>query len=216
MTHESFTVVGIARNGKYNQLNEALTPFVYLPLYQVYRASMTINARIAGDALAFGQVAERAVHDLNPDVVVFDTTTLESREQLATIGLRLGATFIGAFGLLALVLAAVGIYGVTSDITRQRTREIGIRVALGARRGDILRLVLGRGMLLTAVGLGIGLALAFAVTRFLRALLLGVTPTDALTFSAGVLLLAAVTLAACLAPARRALRVDPVVALRDR
>jgi predicted permease len=214
LTNESFTVVGVARNSKYNQLNEAPTPFVYLPLYQVYRAGMTINARVTGDPLAFGKVAEKAIHDVNADIVVFDVTTLESREQIATIGLRIGGTFVGAFGLLALVLAAVGIYGVTSYTTRQRTHEIGIRMALGARKADILRLVLGRGMLLTAIGLAVGLALSFGVTRFMQSLLLGITPTDALTFSAVAVLLGAVALVACFLPARRAMCVDPMVALR--
>ena len=214
LTNESFSVVGVARNGKYNQLNEAPIPFVYLPLYQVYRAGMTINARVTGNPLAFAKVAETTIHELNADLVVFDITTLELREQVATIGLRLGGTFVGAFGLLALVLAAVGIYGVTSYTTRQRTREIGIRLALGARRADILRLVLGRGMLLTAIGLSIGLALSFGVTRFMTSLLLGITPTDALTFSAVTVLLSAVAAMACFLPARRAMRLHPLVALR--
>jgi putative ABC transport system permease protein len=112
------------------------------------------------------------------------------------------------------VLAAVGIYGVTSYTTRQRTREIGIRMALGARRADILRLVLGRGMRLTAIGLSVGLALSFGITRFLNSLLLGITPTDALTFSAVTVLLSAVAVVASLLPARRAMRLHPLVALR--
>jgi putative ABC transport system permease protein len=214
LTNESFTVVGIARTSKYNQLNEPPIPFVYLPLYQVYRAGMTVSARVTGDPLAFGKMAENAIHELNADIVVFDITTLESREQVATIGLRLGGTFVGAFGVLALVLAAVGIYGVTSYTTRQRTHEIGIRMALGARRVDILRLVLGRGMGLTAIGLAIGLALSFGVTRFMKSLLLGITPTDALTFLSVAVLLSAVALVACFVPAGRATRVAPVVALR--
>ena len=109
LTNESFTVVGVARNSKYNQLNEAPMPFVYLPLYQVYRAGMTINARVPGDPLAFGKLVDKTIHDLNADIVVFDITTLELRQQIATIGLRIGGTFIDAFGVLELVLAAVGI-----------------------------------------------------------------------------------------------------------
>ena len=214
LTNESFTVVGVARNTKYNQLNEAPMPFVYLPLYQVYRAGMTITARVAGDPLAFGRSVEKTIHELNADIVVFDVTTLELREQLATIGQRIAGTFIGAFGLLALVLAAVGIYGVTSYTTRQRTHEIGIRMALGARREDILRLVLGRGVLLTLLGLALGLGLSFGVTRFTKALLIGVSTTDTLTFSAVALLLSAVVLVACFIPAWRAMRVDPTLALR--
>ena len=159
LTNESFTVVGIARNAKYNQLNEAPIPFVYLPLYQVYRAGMTINARVSGDPLTFAKSVEQAIHELNADVVVFDITTLDLRRQLSTIGVRIGGTFVGAFGLLALVLAAIGVYGVTSYTTNQRTHEIGIRMALGASRADVLRLVLGRGIVLTLLGLVIGLGI---------------------------------------------------------
>jgi putative ABC transport system permease protein len=214
LTNESFTVVGIARNAKYNQLNEAPIPFVYLPLYQVYRAGMTINARVSGEPLTFTKSVEQAIHELNPDVVVFDVTTLDLRRQLSTIGVRIGGTFVGAFGVLALVLAAIGVYGVTSYTTNQRTHEIGIRVALGASRADVLRLVLGRGIGLTLLGLAIGLGLSFGVTRFLKALLLGVSSTDALTFVAVALLLGVVVLVACFIPARRAMRVDPMQALR--
>ncbi len=214
LTNESFTVVGIARNAKYTQLNEAPIPFVYLPLYQVYRAGMTINARVPGNPLTFSKSVEQALHELDADVVVFDVTTLDLRRQLATIAVRIGGTFVGAFGLLALVLAAIGVYGVTSYTTNQRTHEIGIRLALGASRADVLRLILGRGILLTLVGLVIGLGLSFGVTRFMQSLLLGVSSTDALTFVGVALLLSAVVLVACVIPARRAMRVDPVQALR--
>jgi predicted permease len=214
LTNESFTVIGIARDAKYNQLNEAPIPFVYLPLYQVYRAGMTVNARIGGDPLTLARSVEQVIHELNPDVVVFDITTLDVRRQLSTIGVRIGGTFVGAFGVLALVLAAIGVYGVTSYTTNQRKHEIGIRMALGASRGDVLRLVLGRGIALTVVGLVIGLGMSFGVTRFLRSLLLGVSSTDALTFVAVGLLLSLVVLAACFIPARRAMRVDPAQALK--
>ncbi|HJX86009.1 MAG TPA: ABC transporter permease, partial [Gemmatimonadales bacterium] len=214
LMNESFTVVGIARNAKYNQLNEAPTPFVYLPLYQVYRAGMTLNARVSGDPLTFAKAVDQAIHELDADVVVFDVTTLDLRRQLSTIAVRIGGTFVGAFGLLALVLAAIGVYGVTSYTTNQRTHEIGIRLALGASRADVLRLILRRGIVLTLLGLVIGLGMSFGVTRFLQSLLLGVSSTDALTFVAVALLLSAVVLVACLIPARRAMRVDPMQALR--
>jgi predicted permease len=214
LTNESFTVVGVARDAKYNQLNEAPLPFVYLPLYQVYRAGMTINARVSGDPLALAQSVERVIRELSSDVVVFDITTLDLRRQLATIGVRIGGTFVGAFGVLALVLAAIGVYGVTSYTTNQRRHEIGIRMALGATRGDVLRLVLGRGVVLTVVGLVLGLVMSFGVTRFLESLLLGVSSTDALTFLAVGLVLSLVVLVACFIPARRAMRVDPAQALK--
>jgi putative ABC transport system permease protein len=214
LTHEWFTVIGVARNSKVDGLTEKPMPFVYLPLYQVYRPDMIINARVDGDPLAFGQTMEKTIHELNADLVVFDVTTLESREQFASFAQRVAGAFVGSFGLLALVLAAVGIYGVTAYTARQRTHEIGIRVALGASKQDILRLVLGQGLRLTLAGIGIGLALSFALTRFLSSLLLGVTSTDALTFSSIAILLCAVALIACFVPVWRAMRVDPMVALR--
>jgi predicted permease len=214
LTNEWFTVVGVARDSKVNGLNEKPMPFVYLPLYQVYRATMIITARTTGDPLAGGRSVERAIHEMNGDLAVFDVTTLEWREAFASFPQRVAGTFVGAFGLLALVLAAVGIYGVTAYSTRQRTHEIGIRMALGASKQDVLKLVLGHGLRLTLLGVVLGLAVSFALTRYLGSLLLGVTSTDALTFSTVAILLCAVALFACFIPARRAMRVDPLVALR--
>ena len=213
-THEWFKVVGVARDAKERGLNEKPMPFVYLPLYQIYRPTMIINARVAGDPMTFANTIQKAVHDMNPELVVYDMTTLEVRSQFASFGQRIAGTFVGAFGLLALALAAVGIYGVTSYTTRQRTHEIGIRVTLGATKRDVLRLVLGHGMRLMLIGVGVGLALAVASTRFLGPLLLGVTSTDALTFSSVAILLCAVAMFACFIPARRATRVDPIEVLR--
>ena len=214
LTHEWFTVVGVARDTKVNGLNEKPMPFLYLPQYQVYRPTMTILARTTADPLPFGKTVEKTLHELNADLVVFNVTTLEWSEQFASFGQRVAGTFVGAFGLLALVLAAVGIYGVTAYTTRQRTHEIGIRMTLGATKQDVLHLVLGHGLRLMLAGVGLGLLLSFALTRFLSSLLLGVTSTDALTFSSVVILLCAVALFACFIPARRAMRVDPMVALR--
>jgi ABC-type antimicrobial peptide transport system permease subunit len=161
----------------------------------------------------FATVDER-IHELNAGLLVYDVTTVESRTQFASFPQRVAGTFVGSFGLLDLVLAAIGIYGVTAYTTRQRTHEIGIRMALGASKEDILRLVLGHGLRLTLAGVGLGLAASFALTHFLTSLLLGVTSTDALTFSSVAILLCAVALFACFMPARRAMRVDPMVALR--
>ncbi len=134
--------------------------------------------------------------------------------QLGDIFERVAATFAGSFGLLALALATVGIYGVVAYATRQRTREIAIRMALGAKRSDVLGLVLGQGLRLTLIGLGIGLAVSAAVTRFLRGQLFGVTSTDPLTYAGVGALLCLVALAASYIPARRATKVDPNQALR--
>lgn len=211
---EWLTVVGVARDIKVNGLNENPTPFVYIPLYQFYDSELTVAVRTSGDPLAYRKSIEEKIHSLNSDVNVSDVTTLEFREQIATIGQRIAGTFVGVFGLLALVLATVGIYGVTAYTTRQRTHEIGLRMAFGATRQDVLRLVLGHAMKLTALGVGLGLALAFVMTRFLSSLLLGVTSTDALTFVSVAILLCAVTILACFLPARRAMRIDPMEALR--
>ena len=191
-------------------------PFLYLPVSQIYRPQMIINVRTVGDPLESARTVENAVHEINPGVLVFDETTIESRDQFSSFGQRVAGTFVGAFGLLALVLAAIGIYGVIAFTTRQRTHEIGIRFALGATSRDVLRLVLGQGLRLTLAGVGLGLALSYLLTRFLKSLLLGVTHTDALTFSAVTLLLCAVALFACFIPARWAARVEPIIALRHK
>jgi predicted permease len=216
LTHQWFTVVGVARDCKEIGLNEKPLPFLYLPVSQVYRPEMIINTRTTGDPMTSAKTVENAVHDINPDVLVFDETTVESRAQFASFGQRVAGTFVGAFGLLALTLAAIGIYGVTAVTTRQRTHEIGIRFALGATRRDVLRLVLGQGLRLMLTGVCLGIALSYVLTRFLKSLLLGVTNTDALTFSTVTLLLCAVALFACFIPARWATRVEPMVALRHK
>jgi ABC-type antimicrobial peptide transport system permease subunit len=134
--------------------------------------------------------------------------------QMGSLFERIVVTFAGSFGLLALALAAVGVYGVVAYATRQRTQEIGIRMALGAQRNDILRLVLSQGLRMTVAGLAAGVAISLAATQLLRAQLLGVAPTDVLTYASVALLLSLVAIAACYIPARRAAKLDPMVALR--
>jgi predicted permease len=209
-----FAVVGVARTTNYDKLNEAPQPFVFLPLFQDYSHDAIIHARVAGDPLAIAGSIERTVHTLNADLPLFDVAPLTSRLELVTTNQRIAATFVGAFGLLALVLAAVGIYGVVAYTTRQRTHEIGIRMALGADRREVFRLVLGQGLRLTLIGLALGLAVSLVVTRFLRSELFGITTTDPLTFAFVAVLLCVAALAACYIPARRATKVDPMVALR--
>jgi predicted permease len=208
------TIVGVTRTGSYFSLRENSLPFLYTPLLQDYSESVTIHARVAGDPLAYTAAVEKAAHELNADLPVFEESTLQSRVQVASVGQRVAGTFVGAFGLLALVLAAVGIYGVIAYTTRQRTHEIGLRMALGAQSTDVFRMVLGNGLRLILTGLACGLALSLALTRFLRTILFGVGATDFMTFTAVGLLLSAVALLACYIPARRAMRVDPMVALR--
>jgi len=151
-----FTVVGVARNGKYRRLVYTPEPIIFVPAYQDYRDAVIIHARVAGDPQAYAAAVERTVHELNADLPVFGVTNLNSSMQLGSLFERLAGTFAGAFGLLALILAAVGIYGVIAYTTRQRTHEIAIRMALGARRVSIFRLVLGQGLLLMLAGLAAG------------------------------------------------------------
>jgi putative ABC transport system permease protein len=214
MYGRSFTVVGVAQNAKYRLLRYVPEPAIFVPLYQSYRDQLTIHLRVAGNPGAFSPVVDKAVHEINPDLPLFNVTTLKASMQFGSIFERLAATLVGSFGLLALVLAAVGIYGVVAFATRQRTREIGIRMALGAERPDVLRLVVGQGLRLALVGVIVGIAGALALTRLLSSLLYGVKPTDPVTFVAVSLILIAVALLACYIPARRAAKVDPMVALR--
>ena len=211
-----FTVVGVARNAKYRLLTSPTEPVIYLPSYQAYSPThdTTIHLRTTGDPRAMASSVEETIHQLNPELPLFNVNPLSVTMQLGTLFGRVAATFAGSFGLLAMLLAAVGIYGVVAYSTHQRAREIGIRMALGAAKGGIYRLVLGQGFRLTLAGLVVGTALAVAFTRLLKAQLFGVSETDAITFASVGLLLTVVALLACHIPARRATGVDPMVALR--
>jgi predicted permease len=213
---DRFTVVGVARNAKYRLLTSPTEPVIYLPNYQAYSPThdTTIHLRTTGDPRTMASSVEETIHQLNPELPLFNVNPLSVTMQLGTLFGRVAATFAASFGFLAMVLAAVGVYGVVAYTTRQRGREVGIRMALGAEKGDIYRLVLGQGFLLTLAGLVVGTALGLAFTRLLKAQLFGVSETDAITFASVGLLLAVVALLACHIPARRATRVDPMVALR--
>jgi predicted permease len=206
-------VVGVTANGKYRRLTYDSTPLVLVPLLQSYRSLATLHIRVAGDPGALAPAVARTVADLNPDLPLFNQTTLKASMQMGNVFERVAAIFAGSFGLLALALANVGIYGVMSYTTRQRTHEIGIRMALGADTQDIFRQILGQGFRVTLGGLGVGLAASLVVTRFLRSLLFGVGATDLLTFASVSGLLCVVALAACYVPARRATKVQPLTAL---
>ncbi|HXG64813.1 MAG TPA: ABC transporter permease, partial [Blastocatellia bacterium] len=209
-------VVGVARDGKYVFLGEVPRPFFYVPLAQNYRSDVTLFLHTAGDPAGLTAGARQVVRELDKDMPVYDVKTMTShlRDGLALLFVRLGAALASAFGLLGLTLAVVGIYGVISYTVSQRTHEIGLRMALGAQSGDVLRMVIGRGIVLTLIGVGIGLAAALALTRVMTSLLYGVSATDPATFIGIPLLFAAVALAASFIPARRAMKVDPMVALR--
>ena len=209
-----WTVVGIAQTSDYDGLNETPQPFFYRPLSQDPSAIAAIHVRTFGDPMASAKTVENAVHDLNADLPVYDTTTMASRVEVASTGERIAGTFVGLFGVLALVLAAVGIYGVVAYVTRQRTHEFGIRLALGARPKDLLGLVLNQGLRVSLLGVAIGVGLAALLTRYIVSLIFTVSPRDPWVFAGVSLLLCVVALAACYLPARRAAKVDPLVALR--
>ena len=209
-----FTVVGVAHNSDTEGLNQKPKPFVYLPLFQAYDSRVAIHLRVTGNPLEYASAVETSLHELDADLPLFDLMTLDSRILLNTPSSRIGGVFVGAFGILALVLAAVGVYGVLAYTTGQRLRELGIRIALGAEPRDVFGLVLRQGAILAFLGIGIGLAASFALTRALTKLLFGVSATDPLTFAVVAVLLLVVALLACYLPARRAMRTDPLVALR--
>jgi predicted permease len=210
----SFVVVGVTKNSSVVNRDPDPGPVIYLPVYQLYHWDMTIHMRVAGDPLAFTSALDNAVHEMNPDLPLFDVMTLQSTQQFAVMGTRIAGTLVGIFGLLAMALAAVGVYGVIAYITRQRTHELAIRLAFGAERRLLFRLVLRQGLYLALIGISVGLALSLLLTRFLSSLLVGVTPTDFMTFTSVSALLCAVSLLACFVPAWRATQVDPMVALR--
>jgi predicted permease len=207
------TIVGVVANGKYRRLIYDPTPLLMKPLAQNQESEVILHVRTRGEPMAMAGAVERAIHSLKGDLPLYNITTLKESMQMGSIFERLAVTFAGSFGLLALLLAAVGIYGVVSYSTRQRTHEIGIRMALGAGKGDIFREVLRQGLVLTGCGLAAGLAASLFLTRFLRSLLYGVGRADGLTFVTVGLVLCLVALVACYLPARRAAAVDPVEAL---
>lgn len=212
---KDFTVVGIAKDGKYNRLGEPPRPFFYVPILQIYRSRAVIHLRTAGDPLTLAPALRAEVRSLDPQMPLSAVKSMRQHLRLSLFNQRLAASFLGAFGLLALVLATVGLYSVIRYAVSQRTRELGVRMALGAQPGDVARMVLREGMVLALAGLAAGLAGAFAVTRFLEGQLLGVSATDPLVFAGVALLLAGVCALASWLPARRAAAVDPMAALRS-
>jgi len=209
-----FQVVGVTRTGKYRTLGEQPRPFLYRSVWQSAATPQAVLARVTGDPrIALGAIRQ-AARQLDPKVPVSGLGTLTEAMSTSLLLPRVSAALFGLFGLLGLLLAGLGVYGVISCAVSQRTHEIGIRVAMGARGGDILMLVVRQGLWLTFLGVTTGLAAAAGVTRALSAVLYGVSTTDALTFVGVSLFIVLVALAASYFPARRAARLDPVVALR--
>jgi putative ABC transport system permease protein len=208
------TIVGIARDAKYNGLTEDATPFVYHPLRQLYNPGVSLLVRTSDDASRLASDARRIVKELDPRLTVLDVGTLQDQIDVALAPQRATVVMLSIFGVLALVLASMGLYGVASYSVSQRTREIGIRMALGATRTSVMRLVLLQGVMLVIVGLVAGLAIAALLARSVQGMLVGVPAADPLTYSATAILLAIIAVAASYFPARRATRIDPLVALR--
>lgn len=200
------------RRRQYETLGEDPKPAFYRPLLRDYVTPATLVARAPGSARLLLAAIKNETQKLDPNLTIFTAKTLEEHMDIPLFPARMAASALGSFGLLALVLAAVGIYGVMSYVVVGRTREIGLRMALGAQTGNIRNLILRQGMLLAGIGAIIGLSLG--ATRLLKTLLYGVSAADPMTFAAVTILLGAVAFLACWVPAHRVTRVDPMVTLR--
>ncbi len=209
-------IVGVAQDAKYTSLREEIPPTIYAHWLQELRGlgEMNFEVRTAGHLANFLDAIRQAVREVDSNLPLFDVKTQVEQASQSLAQERLFATLLSFFGALALALVALGLYGVLSHSVAQRTREIGVRMALGAEARHVLRLVIGQGMLLVCLGVAAGLILAYWLTKWLMGWLYDVSATDPLTYGAIALLLACVSLLACWVPARRATKVDPMIALR--
>jgi putative ABC transport system permease protein len=207
-------IIGIVGNVKHAELKDDFQPEMYIPAWQVPSSSMMLVVRGHASAEALIGSLRGTVQSIDPDQPIRRAQLLETAIARSVAPQRFVTTLLLVFASLALVLAMVGTYGVMSYSVTQRTQEIGIRIALGAQASDMLKLIVGQGFILTLIGVAIGLIAAFALTRLMASLLYGVSATDPITFAAIAVLLTGVALGACLVPARRAIKVDPMVALR--
>ena len=212
--NESIEVIGIARHSKAITLGEIPAPMIYLPFVDLPDGGISLFIHTAATPGVILNEAHRIVRDVDLRIPITYEKTIHDHMAFALWPSWMGAVLLGSLGLLALVLASVGVYGVMAYSVSQRTRELGIRMALGAQAGQVLRLVLRQGMTLAAIGLVLGLLCAFGSTRLVGTLLYGVNPSDPLVFIGVTSVLAAAAFAACYFPARRALKIDPVIALR--
>jgi predicted permease len=209
-------VVGVVADAKSNSLREPARPRIFAPIFNPVweNTAVSYEIRTAGGAESLGNALRKAVQETNPALPQIEIATMSGLVDRSLGTDRLIAMLSSCFGALALLLASIGLYGVMSYAVARRTNEIGIRMALGARRGNVLGLVLGHGSRLALLGVAIGIVGALGLTRFLSSLLFGVKPADPLTFLIVSLVLAGVALLASYLPARRATKVDPMVALR--
>lgn len=210
------TVIGIAQDGKYGQVIEEPQPFYYVPLRQEYMAARFVQLRTSVPPESLANTVETQIRQLAPEVPISQVQTMRQSLNGANgfFLFRFGAQVTATMGILGLILAVVGVYSVVSYAASQRTHEIGIRMALGAGPREILRMVLHQGLGVIGIGLAVGLAAAVAVTRVFANMFIGITPTDPVTYVSVGVFLVGVALLACWIPARRATRVDPLVALR--
>jgi putative ABC transport system permease protein len=207
-------IIGIVRNNKHKGLDSEVEPMAFWPHAELVYPQMTIVIRTRGDSTGIAAAARNVIRQIDPDQPIGQVATMESLMSKSVARIRFNSTLLAIFSGVALIMAAVGIYGVMSYSVLQRTHEIGVRMALGAQRADVLRLMLKQGLLLAVLGVVVGLAAAFGLTRIISTLLFEVAATDKLTFAAVSMGLFAVTLFASYIPAWRATRVDPLVALR--
>ena len=207
-------IVGVVANSVVNEVGEEPQPIVFLPMTQDYAPAATLHVRTTGNPENVVATTRAALQSLDPNLAITNVFTIEQILSQALWAPHMGGLLLALFGALALVLSAVGVYGVLSYSVNQQTREIGLRMALGAQRRDVMRLILGQGLRLTLLGLGLGVLVALGLMRVLVSLLFDVRAYDPSTYTAVTLLLTAVALLACYIPARRAMRVDPMVALR--
>ena len=208
-------ITGIVQDGKYDSLNDDSQPAIFWPRAQRYDSTMTIVARSAAPPADVLRRIQAAVYSLDPTLPFFQADSLENHLSLPLLPARIAAIMLGGFGVLAVILAATGLYGMLAYAVSKRTREIGIRVAIGASRANVLSLVLRRAMLIVASASVLGAVLALAVGRFFTPVLYGVSPRDPATYALSMMLMAAIGAVACLIPARRALGIEAMVALRE-
>ena len=209
------TVVGVARNSTHTFVNESPEPMVYMSFFQHPGYETMVQVKTEGNPVDLEPAVENAIHEIDPRLPVFDVRSMRESTHLASSFAVIESTLAGMFALIGLVLAVTGIYGVVTYRTQMRTHEIGVRMALGASRVDVLRLVLLQGAWLTGVGLALGLAFALGLTRLIARLLYGIGANDPVTMASVVMLLGAMSLLACYFPARRAMRRNPVSAIRE-
>jgi putative ABC transport system permease protein len=208
-------IIGIAKDGKYNLLGEPPTEYMFVPFLQSYDGKMTLIARTHGQTDGLAAAIRQEVASLDSEMPVYGIKTMPRFLDRILSGPKSIAALVSIFGLVALMMAAVGLYGVMTYSVTRRTREIGIRMALGARQRDVVRLVVYQGLRLASVGLTLGLAASLFLTRLMSGLLFSVSTADPVTYAAVSLMLVGVSLSACFIPARRATKVDPMIALRQ-